>query len=179
MSDLFSALLSGDNDLLESELQKDPKSVSEATPWGVTLLIMAVKSNNSNAVSTLLRAGADVDQPARIKSRTSGRIHADATALMFCESKEIANILLQAGADPGFKDAKGWTAFMHVARTLDKGLVSCILSSGYVPSEADHRKYVAFLNDEINFRRSTSGADGDRLEKLVEYADWYKNMVLK
>lgn len=174
MSNVFDAITAGDNLLLEEELKRNPRAVLDQTQWGVTPLIMAVKSGNSGAVSLLLQANADVNQSVSIKSRTSGRVHSGATALMFCGSTDIADQLLSSGANPGLMDSKGWSAFLHIVRTLNRGLVECVLSSGYVPRQEEHSKYLFFINDEISFRKSTPGADGERLGSLVEYLDWYR-----
>lgn len=175
MSDLFGLILSGDVSSVEKGLHDDPGSIRRVSPTGFTPLIMAVQEDNEAIVELLLREGADVNQSADIKSIASGRIQKGILPLMFCESEGVVELLLRFGANPGLRDSKGWTAFMHCCMSLNIGMVERVLSAGYAPSEEEIRTLLNFIRDEIKSRNSMGPTSGGRLGRLISFSSWAEN----
>jgi ankyrin repeat protein len=95
----FDAVEAGDLTRVKELLASDPALVRSETFMGYTGLHLAVRSNNSNMVQFLIKAGANVN--------AEGDGETPLLLAAFYGRPQIAEILLKAGADvnaPGFKD---------------------------------------------------------------------------
>jgi ankyrin repeat protein len=99
------AVINNNRPLLEQMLGKDPKLVHTTLDDGSTLLVLAIKHNKPEMVSTLIKRGADVNQKA----------YRGVTALQVAVQEgdpAIVKQLLDAGASVGLADDSGRDALI-------------------------------------------------------------------
>src|SRR5690606_28065670 len=100
LSPLASAVVNGNNRLLTQLVQRNPDSLQEHLPDGLSLLGLAVRHNDPAMVTTLLSLGADVNAGA-YKGMTA--LHVAARL----EQDKMLKVLLEQGADPLIQDDTG------------------------------------------------------------------------
>jgi ankyrin repeat protein len=98
----------------------DVNVVNEA---GVTPLMLAAEQSDFNIVSLLLVAGAR-------KSVNAARLSDGATALHLALRSDIADALLDAGADVNEKDLAGWTPAHYAVAIGDIGCLRRLIAAG-------------------------------------------------
>lgn len=94
------AIVNNNRPLLEQLLRSDPKSVSTVLQDGSTLLILAVKHQKPDMVTTLLKYKADVNQ---IAYRGLTALH----VAVQTDQEAMVKTLLAAGANAGIADDSG------------------------------------------------------------------------
>ena len=100
LSPLASAVVNGNNALLEQLVKRDPDSLHEPLPDGLSLLGLAVRHNDPAMVDALLALGVDVNAGA-YKGTTA--LHVAARL----ERDDMLEMLLDHGADPLLQDDTG------------------------------------------------------------------------
>jgi len=95
-------------------------------------LLLASASGESNQVTALLAAGANVkarnDQGETALMLACGR---RGYVVLVDKAVEIAKALLAAGAEVNAKDAAGYTALMHACSTINNGeVIELLLNNG-------------------------------------------------
>lgn len=100
LSPLASAVINGNNRLLTQLVKRNPESLQEPLPDGLSLLGLAVRQNDPGMVDTLLSLGADVNAGAY---RGMTALHVAARL----EQDNMLTTLLQHGADPLIQDDNG------------------------------------------------------------------------
>ena len=130
--DLFEAAAFADLDRLTELLAYDPASIVARSGDGFTALHFAAFFADAQVVEFLVTRGAEVD------ARGTGWM--TGTALHSAASRrraDIAQVLLDAGADPNVRQAKGWTPLHSGAHNGSAELVRMLLDAGADPSPAD------------------------------------------
>jgi len=118
---VFEAAAFGRTDRLSSLLARDPLQATAVSEDGFTPLHLAVFGKQEGAARVLIAHGADLDA---ISSATFAQVTPLGTAA-FVRSAHLAEILLQAGADPS---AGGETALSTAEANGDQDLVSLLRS---------------------------------------------------
>ena len=126
MAHLQSACHHGDLQEVEDLVDLDRTSVNEPAPGGQLPLETAARCGHLNIVTFLLDNGAQVDKPSRGPSINSTPLQ---SAINHGRT-EVADLLLQRGADPALLDASGETPLIHAARKGLPDLVVSILRHG-------------------------------------------------
>jgi ankyrin repeat protein len=142
--DIFDAAALGDVDRL---LELITESRSAANAWskdGFTPLQLASFFGQTEAVRALLANEADV----RPASRNDMRVHALNSAVAGGH-RDVAQLLLDAGADPNAPQQKGWTPLMSAAANGDAETAELLLERGADPNaEADDGRDAAALAED-------------------------------
>jgi hypothetical protein len=106
---LLYAIENHHSSMLEWLIQNGAR-IEETDDFGTTPLMRAAEYENAEAAQTLLRAGADVNHSK----------HHEQTALSFATSRDVAMILLNAGADPAGLSYEGRRAVIGLPQTPDE-----------------------------------------------------------
>jgi ankyrin repeat protein len=140
MPDIFDACRNGDLETLQKIYAQNPASINIPSDKGFTPLVLAVYSNQTEAVSFLLSKNAEIDgQDMAGNTALMGAVFKGyenqinlllengasvniqnqdgATALIYAvmfDKTVLAKLLLKAGADSSIKDGKGQTALDYV-----------------------------------------------------------------
>ena len=128
------------------------------------LLGCAVTEGDANAVTLLLRAGADKNGPSygcsdeSLLSRAVSEGHT-----------HIVQLLVSSGADVNVADSSGWTALMHAAASHNSGLVSLLLNAGADKNSKDENGNTALWHAE-NPRDASSPTDPQVVAMLRDEA---------
>jgi uncharacterized protein len=128
--DVFEAAAIGASARLDA-LTADTAAVNSWSGDGFTPLHLACFFNQQDAVRLLLDRGAAVDLPARNERFAAGAhpLHSAVAA----GAREIAVMLLAAGADPDAKQHGGYTALTEAAQNGDAQMVDSLLAHGADP----------------------------------------------
>ena len=154
-SNLFSAVVGGDVDLVQSELQKPDIDVDAIDGnSGSTSLNTAVFVGHTEVVRLLIEAGADVNKRNRDNATP---LHIAA----FMGRAAEAEMLLSAGADTNSRDGSGNTP--HQNLNIDIGTTNFIANSLGVPLEEETlvagRKKIAVLLGETSYVNSDRNSE--------------------
>src|SRR5262245_53169821 len=84
------------------DLGIDPNTIDKAD--GRSLLCVATNCGSIAALQELLRRGADPNLRFGYRSRVSGQVESNVTALMYATSADAAKTLIDAGADVNAAD---------------------------------------------------------------------------
>jgi ankyrin repeat protein len=122
--DLFEAAATGTQDRLEQLLHLDRTTVNSYSADGWTPLHLAVFFGRLNIVHVLLKSGANVDAISKNGERLSP-LH---SALANPNNAAIAEILLDAGADPNAVQEQGYTPLHYAAYNGLERVVRMLLS---------------------------------------------------
>lgn len=128
--DVFDAAAVGRERVVRIALDLEPLLVESWSTDGFQPLHLAAAFGHLGCVRTLLAAGAPVDEPAR--NLLGGRpLHAVAAATSDPATRlAIAEELLDAGADPGARQAGGVTPLHVAAHQGDEALARLLLERG-------------------------------------------------
>jgi ankyrin repeat protein len=127
--DVFEAASFGDLDRLAQLVVGDPGAATAYAGDGFTALHFAAFFGQPEAVSLLLRNGAEVD--------ALGRGWMTGTALHSAASRaraDVVSILLEAGANPNARQSAGWTPLHSAAHNGDLPSVELLLAAGADPA---------------------------------------------
>jgi uncharacterized protein len=127
--DVFEAAAFGDLDRLTRIIETDPGAATAYAGDGFTALHFAAFFGQSEALSTLLEGGAEVD--------ALGRGWMTGTALHSAASRarsDAVRILLDAGANPNARQSAGWTPLHSAAHNGDSASVELLLTAGADPT---------------------------------------------
>jgi ankyrin repeat protein len=136
--DLFTAVAIGDEPEVDQLVKDDPKALNARGPDGYPALHFAVGMNYKNIVAALLAAGCDVD--IRNKSDHTGSM--DETALhcaAFWDRYDIANLLIEAGADVNALAEQKHTPLHEAARMANAKLAELLLEHGANANAQDEK----------------------------------------
>lgn len=122
----FEAAALGDLELLERQLRRSVKRATAYSPDGFTALHYAAYFGHSEAAALLLRQGADVEAESR-DERGWRPLH---MAVRGASPLELAQLLVEAGADPNAEESGGWTALHSAAGSGNLALVQFLLARG-------------------------------------------------
>jgi ankyrin repeat protein len=122
---------------------------------GATALYNACFANQAEAVRMLLARGADPNKRITFRSSVDGRIEKDVVALMLASSTAVADLLLEAGADPGARDGQGRTVLMRLVGTAPSEVFKSLIRAGAdVAARAnDGSTAVDFVNKKLDWWR--------------------------
>jgi ankyrin repeat protein len=129
------------SDIFEAAWRNDPEQVRAAIATGADVnglhpqggtfpLQLACQGNAVRAVKTLLEFGADATKVFDFVSSVDGRRVRRRTFLMHAESREVAQLLVEAGADVAAADEFGWTPLVYAAHAGNESLVRYLLERG-------------------------------------------------
>lgn len=124
MSSLQYAAKNGDVQILAMLLEANA-NIDYMSYYGMTALIVASREGHVQAVEFLLERTANFE----ISFQTAGRLSALKNAAMKGHSK-IAQLLLDAGANPNASDGYGMTALHYAAERGDSETIKLLLRSG-------------------------------------------------
>lgn len=131
--DLFEAAAVGDRTRVEELLAADPASAAAVTPDGFTALhLAAFFSGDADIARALVAAGAPVSQAADNDMRVTPLNSAAAA-----DAREVAAVLLDAGADPDAAQAGGYMPLHSAAANGDTALVELLVARGADPERAN------------------------------------------
>jgi ankyrin repeat protein len=130
--DLHEAAALGDRARVEELLRADPASAAASTPDGFTALhLAAFFSGDADIARALVAAGAPVDVHAGNDMRVTPLNSAAAA-----DARDVAAVLLEAGADADAVQAGGYTPLHSAAANGDAALVDLLLARGAQPGRA-------------------------------------------
>jgi hypothetical protein len=128
--DLFKSAWQNDTDGAQRALAAGADPNAQHPRAGTVPLQVACQGNAIAVIKMLLDAGAKADAVYTRTSRVDGRIFANHTPLMYANSVEAAELLLNAGAKLEATDEKGWTALVRAAHAENLELVRYLLDRG-------------------------------------------------
>jgi hypothetical protein len=163
---------------------EDPNSI--ALGRGFTLLYKACTGGDSTpaeslaAVRLLLERGADPNQRFEFDSRIDGRLERGLTALMVASTAEIAQELLNAGAEAA--DEHGRTPLMRAAGTGRVEVVKLLLSTGADPDALTSKAQAPGGHAAADFARAkleffTENIEGTIPDKAQQRIDAYREVL--
>lgn len=124
--DLFEAAALGDRPRVEELLEADPASAASTTPDGFGALhLVAFFSGDADIARALVAAGAPVSAPAANEMGVTPLNSAAAA-----DARDVAAVLLEAGADPDAAQAGGYTPMHSAAANGDAALVDVLIARG-------------------------------------------------
>ena len=109
-SGLSEAVKRGQVELVEKLLNEGANAM--AFEGFYTPLHLAARRNSAPMVKVLLDHGGDVNAGTRVLVEPA-HVFYNQTALMLTKSPAVTGLLLEAGADPNIRDARGWTALCY------------------------------------------------------------------
>jgi ankyrin repeat protein len=122
---IFEAAATGKTERIQRLMAKEPELVNAYAEDGSQPLGLAAYFGQEQAVRVLVEAGADVQTPARnalgvapLGSAVAGR------------NASITRLLLQAGADPNFRERGGYTPLHVAAHNGDVEILRSLLVAG-------------------------------------------------
>ena len=134
-------------------LLKSGADAKRTDEYGETALMMAIGSDNVDAVEDLIRAGSNVSRGG----------YQGWTPLMHAAGRgraRIVSILLQAGADKNDTDERGTTALMLAAENVDTApAIDVLLKAGADPNLKDKQGRTALQIAERSGKLHHSGAE--------------------
>lgn len=137
--------------LVNSTGNADYTGVMEVEQGGYTPLLFAVRGNHLDAVRALLASGANVNDTSA--DRTSALVIAAHSG-----HREMARLLLEAGADPN-ADGSGYTALHIAVRRGDVDVVTALLARGADPNARVIRATPARrISDDVALPREVVGS---------------------
>ena len=166
---LFQAAGEGDVETLRQLLNagEDPNCV--AIEFGNTPLYNACVADSIAAVRLLLERGADPNKRFEYHSPIDGRVERNLTALMLARSVEVANALLEHGAQVDVHDGNGITPLMRAANRGKPEIVRWLLLAGATAQSADGRTALAIAEDRMKFfLEQGAGFKEGHAEKRIE-----------
>jgi uncharacterized protein len=144
--DVFEAVAAGAADTAEARLAAEPALARAWTCDGFTALHLAAYFSRPALAERLLALGADAVAVARNDARVQP-LHSAAAA----GDLTIARALLEHGADPDARQARGFTALMAAAQQGNEALARLLLGHGADPgASADDGRAAADFADERN-----------------------------
>jgi ankyrin repeat protein len=130
--DLFAAAAIGDRARVDELLAADPAGAAAVTPDGFTALhLAAFFARDADIARALVAAGAPVDMHAANDMRVTPLGSAAAAG-----ARAVAEVLLEAGADPTAPQSGGYTPLHSAAANGDAALVDALLARGAEPAHA-------------------------------------------
>jgi uncharacterized protein len=128
--DVFDAAALGDLDRLREILDANGERVQAWSSDGFTPLHYAAYFDGPDAVRLLLARGADIEAPARNEefAQDAHPLHSAVAA----GRSDVAEALLQAGADPNARQAGGFTPLMAAEQRGDLDLAELLVRHGAV-----------------------------------------------
>ncbi|RPH33323.1 MAG: ankyrin repeat domain-containing protein, partial [Chloroflexi bacterium] len=126
--DAYEAAATGRTDALRAELARDPAVATAFAPDGFTALGLASFFGHLEAARLLIAARARVNDA----SRNAMRVAPLHSALAGGHA-EIANLLLEAGADVNTVQADGYTPLHEAAQNGDQAMAERLVAAGADP----------------------------------------------
>ena len=162
----------------------DPNIISPQA--GHTPLYNACFGKALRAVDTLLKLGADPNKRFTYRSFVDGRVEADAVALMYAGTAEIAQALIAAGAEVNVADADGTTPLMRAAFRGSLDVVRVLLAAGADPlaqhveknSGKTHTARELADSKIEHWKEHAKEFDKSKVEALLQKYDEVRRMLL-
>ncbi len=128
--DVFEAAALGDLDRLREILDADGEAVKAWSSDGFTPLHYAAYFDGPHAVRLLLERGAEIEAPARNEefAQEARPLHSAVAA----GRGDVAEVLLEAGADPNARQVGGFTPLMAAEQQADLDLAELLIRHGAV-----------------------------------------------
>jgi uncharacterized protein len=128
--DVFDASALGDGERLRQLLDADPELVRAWSIDGFTPLHYAAYFDGPGAACLLVQRGADIEAPSRnqefaVEARP---LHSAVAA----GRSDVAEVLLEAGADPNARQGGGFTPLMATEQSGDLDLAELLIRHGAV-----------------------------------------------
>jgi uncharacterized protein len=128
--DLFEAAAIGDRERVDELLAADPESAAAVAPDGFGALhLVAFFSGDAAIARALVAAGAPASQATANDMRVTPLNSAAAAG-----ARDVAAVLLEAGADPDAAQAGGYTPLHSAGANGDTALVELLLAHGADPA---------------------------------------------
>ena len=127
---IFEIVALGEIEDLTSHLDSDSEALTACSPDGFTLLHLACFFGHVGCVKMLIERGSEVNIAAENESRVHP-IHSAAA----CNSAEIVNLLLEAGAEADAKQHHDYTALMSAAMHNNLDMANALLEAGANPNQ--------------------------------------------
>ena len=127
---LFDAARMGRDEMIPALLQAGV-DIEVTDPKGYTPLVIASYNGQADATAALLAAGAKVDGAADARGNTA------LMGVCFKGYQEIAQILIDAGADMNRRNGVGQTALMMAALVGKTAIIDLLLENGADPAIVD------------------------------------------
>ena len=105
--ELFTAIKAGNLDYVKTALQENPKFANSKDQSGETPLILAARTGNKNLCEVLIANGADLEA----QGQYGTALHEAAIANL----KDIAELLINRGANVNAKDNSGYTPLYYAS----------------------------------------------------------------
>lgn len=123
--DLHTAATVGDLARVRALVERDPGSVASYSSDGFPPLGLAAYMGHREVVEYLLSHGADVNQTGRNPGRFTALTGAVATRY-----RDVAEVLLRAGADPNYSYSGGLTPVLEAAAHGDLEMLELLIAHG-------------------------------------------------
>ena len=154
---IFSAAFNNDVDAIEAAVRSGGANPNAVHPRsGLTPLQIACQANAADAVAALLRLDASPSLATTRLSRVDGRMFVDHAPLMYAQSLQVAQALVDAGADLEATNGEGWTPLVYAANNYCYDVFRYLVEKGAsvaVRFHFDHREVslFEFLRDKRAF----------------------------
>jgi len=147
---LMTAAHAGDAEVLDALIAHGANVNARELSYGETALMWAASENHAQAVRLLIRHGAEVDAKSHGFSQAKDRFglegvvtilpHGNWTALMYAArqgSREAADALIEAGANPNDADPDGTTPLLTAIDNGHFDTAAMLVEKGANPNQAD------------------------------------------
>lgn len=144
--DIFEAAALGDVGALNRIAEIDPEAIGFASPDGFTALGYAAYFGHAGTARALLELGADPNRKSQ-----NGLAVAPLHSALSGNHREIADMLIDLGADVNLASGEGWTPLHYVAHNGDAEIAETLIAKGAKVQKNSEGKTPADIATESGF----------------------------